>query len=89
VVSQSPQATWWNPVSYVGDEAGNFREFVTQSDGQTMRIRASDGIHLSDEGAGLLTAVLMPWLDPPAPAASGAATTVAAIPAHSAAKPKR
>jgi uncharacterized protein len=65
VVSQSPDATWWNPVSYVGDDHGNFREFETQADGKTMRLRATDGIHLSDEGAGLLTSVLMKWLDPP------------------------
>jgi hypothetical protein len=67
VVSQSPQATWWNPVSLVGDEQGKFREFETQANGQAMRVRATDGIHLSDEGAGKLTAVLMKWLDPPPP----------------------
>jgi uncharacterized protein len=67
VVSQSPQATWWNPVSYVGDDSGGFREFATLPNGQSMRLRATDGIHLSDEGAGLLTNVLMKWLDPPPP----------------------
>ena len=64
VVSQSPQATWWNPAPYVGDDAGRFREFVTLADGQTMRMRSTDGIHLSDEGAGLLSTVLLKWLDP-------------------------
>lgn len=67
VVSQSPQATWWNPVSLVGDEQGKFREFETEANGQAMRVRSTDGIHLSDEGAGRLTAVLMKWLDPPPP----------------------
>lgn len=67
VVSKFPQATWWNPTSYVGDGAGNFREFVTLRNGATLRIRAVDGVHLSDEGAGMLTTVLMKWLDPPAP----------------------
>jgi lysophospholipase L1-like esterase len=86
VVSQSPRATWWNPVSYVGDEAGKFREFVTLADGRTMRLRAGDGIHLSDEGAGLLTTVLLKWLDPPAPVASCATPAAAAAPA---ARPKR
>ncbi len=65
VVSQAPGATWWNPVSFVGDDAGRFREFVTLGNGKTMRIRSADGIHLSDEGAGLLTGVLVKWLDPP------------------------
>jgi len=75
VVSQSRDATWWNPVSYVGDDQGNFREFLTLSNGQTMRLRATDGIHLSDEGAGLLTSVLMKWLDPP-PALTAVASAV-------------
>jgi hypothetical protein len=65
VVSQSPQACWWNPVSLVADEQGKFREFETEANGQAMRVRSTDGIHLSDEGAGKLTAVLMKWLDPP------------------------
>jgi hypothetical protein len=73
VVSQSPRATWWNPASYVGDEAGKYREYVTLANGQTMRIRSTDGIHLSDEGAGLLTSELLKWLDPPAQTTSGAA----------------
>lgn len=83
VVSQSPQATWWNPVSLVGDDEGKFREFETEANGQAMRVRSTDGIHLSDEGAGKLTAVLMKWLDPPPPPASQpgpAANTVAALP---------
>jgi hypothetical protein len=71
VVSQSPQATWWNPVSLIGDEAGRYREFVTLGSGRSLRIRAADGIHLSDEGAGLFTPMLLKWLDPP-PAAQPA-----------------
>lgn len=66
VVSQSLQATWWNPASYVGDTSGAYREFITQNNGKTVRLRATDGIHLSDEGAGLMTPVLLRWLDPPA-----------------------
>jgi len=66
VVSQNPQATWWNTVSFVGDDAGAFREYASLPDGRLMRLRQTDGIHLSDEGAGLLTHVLVPWLDPPA-----------------------
>jgi hypothetical protein len=82
VVSQSPQASWWNPVSLVGDEQGKFREFETEANGQAMRVRSTDGIHLSDEGAGKLTVLLMKWLDPPplpSPAtAQTAANTLAA-----------
>jgi hypothetical protein len=92
VVSQSPRAVWWNPASYVGDEAGKYREFVTLANGRTTRIRSTDGIHLSDEGADLLTTVLMKWLDQPAPPAqpeNGAAATPATAPAQPPAKPKR
>lgn len=88
VVSQSPQATWWNPVSYVGDQAGKFREFADLGNGKTMRLRAADGIHLSDEGAGLLTTVLMKWLDPPPPVTSGT-VQAAQAPAPPAVRPKR
>jgi hypothetical protein len=91
VVSQSPQATWWNPVAYVGDDSGGFREFATLPNGQSMRLRATDGIHLSDEGAGLLTNVLMKWLDPPPPPSLAGAGTPPNAPdqAQPAAKPKR
>jgi len=73
VVSQHPEATWFNPVPYVSDEAASYKEFVTLPNGQTLRIRASDGIHLSDEGAGLMTSVLIKWLDPPMQTASESA----------------
>lgn len=68
VVSQNPLATWWNPQPFIGDEAGGFRELETSPDGKTTRIRAGDGIHLSDEGAALLAPSLIGWLNPaPAP----------------------
>jgi hypothetical protein len=68
VVSQNPQAAWWNPQSFVGDEAGGFRELETMPDGKITRIRAADGIHLSDEGAALLAPALIEWLNPAPPA---------------------
>ena len=92
VVSQSPRATWWNPAAYVGDESGRYREFVTRANGQTMRIRSSDGIHLSDEGAGLFIPMLLKWLDPPPPPTSNTAAaqvTAPAVQAQPVAKPKR
>jgi lysophospholipase L1-like esterase len=67
VVSQYPQASWWNPQQLIADNAGAYREFATLANGKTTRIRAVDGIHLSDEGAALLTPTLMNWLNPPPP----------------------
>jgi uncharacterized protein len=67
VVSQYPQATWWNPLPLIADDAGQYREFATSANGKTTRIRAADGIHLSDEGAALLAPTLMHWLNPAPP----------------------
>lgn len=67
VVSRNPLATWWNPQSYIGDESGGFRELLTAANGKTTRIREADGIHLSDEGAAMLTPSLIQWLNPVPP----------------------
>jgi len=64
-VSQDPRATWWNSAPFVADESGGFREFASLKDGRIMRLRAADGIHFSDDGAGLMSSALMKWLDPP------------------------
>jgi hypothetical protein len=68
VVSASPGAAWWNPTPYIGGADGAFRDLGTVETPTGHRaiahLRAEDGIHLSDDGAGLLTQVLMPWLEP-------------------------
>jgi len=63
VVSQYPQAIWWNPQPLIGDDAGQYREFGAAADGREIRLRQSDGIHLSDDGASLLAPALMNWLN--------------------------
>jgi hypothetical protein len=83
VVSQNPQATWWNPQSYIGDENGAFREFLTTPDGRTTRIRVIDGIHLSDEGAALLSPTLIHWLNANPPAIATQVTRQVTPPAAS------
>ncbi len=65
VVSQNPRATWWNPQSLIGDASGQYREFGEMPGGRTVRLRETDGIHMSDEGAGLLTPTLIHWLNTP------------------------
>jgi uncharacterized protein len=64
VVSHDPQASWWSTASYVADASGSFREFAATSDGGLVRLRTSDGIHFTEEGASTMMAVLMKWLDP-------------------------
>lgn len=83
VVSNHPHASWWNTSPYIADAGGQYREYAQTPDGGTLRIRAGDGIHLSDEGAGLLTPTLLAWLNPPAVDASLAAIHAHATPAIS------
>jgi hypothetical protein len=68
VVSGYPNAVWWNPTPYIGSPDGSFRdlgEVETPAGHRTIaHLRADDGIHLSDDGASLLTEVLLPCLEP-------------------------
>ena len=69
-VAREPRAIWWNPMGRIADASGEFREFGPRADGKkTVRLREADGIHLSDEGAGLITPDLVRWLNPAAPPA--------------------
>jgi hypothetical protein len=64
VVSHDPKASWWSTASFVADASGSFREFAESPNGGLVRLRASDGIHFTEEGASTMMAVLMKWLDP-------------------------
>jgi len=81
-VSQRDHVTWWNAGTLIADPQGQFREYAQRPDGSSMRLRAGDGIHLSDEGASLLAPPLLAWLDPPAPSAPAAASTTAIAEVH-------
>ena len=61
VVRSSPQAIWYSTAGIVGDGSGRFKDFG-EVRGTVARLRQQDGIHLSDEGAVLVTAKLLPWL---------------------------
>ena len=61
VVSASPHAIWYSTAGLVGDGSGRFRDFGEVA-GHTARLRQDDGIHLSVDGATLITAKLLPWL---------------------------
>ena len=64
VVQANPQATWFSTAGLIGENDGSFRDFGDIG-GKTTRLRASDGIHFSDEGATLVTDRLMSWLAAP------------------------
>jgi hypothetical protein len=74
VVSASPKAVWFSSAGLVGDAQGHFQDYG-QVRGSMTRLRQADGIHLSDDGATLLAAKLLPWLakQERAPAAAPAA----------------
>ena len=61
VVKASPHAIWYSTTGLVGDGNGRFRDFG-EVEGRTARLRQGDGIHLSTDGATLITAKLLPWL---------------------------
>jgi uncharacterized protein len=61
VVSASPKAIWFSTAGIVGDGEGRFQDFG-EVRGKVERLRQGDGIHLSDEGAVLVAAKLLPWL---------------------------
>jgi hypothetical protein len=61
VVSASPKAVWFSSAGLVGDAKGHFQDYG-QVRGSMTRLRQADGIHLSDDGATLLSAKLLPWL---------------------------
>jgi hypothetical protein len=77
VVSANPNAVWWNPAPYIGDEKGEYREFVEVANGKIERLRAADGIHMSNEGAELVAPPLMNWLN--AVPSAGSAPIAAAL----------
>lgn len=72
-VSQREHVTWWNAGTLIADPQGQFREYAQRPDGSSVRLRAGDGIHLSEDGAGLLAPPLLAWLDPPTRAPAAAA----------------
>ena len=63
VVSASPQAAWFSTAGIEGDYKGAFRDFG-EVNGKQTRLRASDGIHMSIDGATLIADKLFPWLSP-------------------------
>jgi hypothetical protein len=85
VVSASPKAIWFSSAGLVGDAQGRFQDFG-EVHGATTRLRQADGIHLTDDGATLLVARLLPWLAAQesapsvAPAVTGATASADAKP---------
>ncbi len=89
VVSEYPQVSWWNPAPYLGDDKGAYRDFATTPDGRITRIRQTDGIHMSDEGAALLAPEIIHWLNPAPPVREAQADPAPQNPASHARRERR
>jgi uncharacterized protein len=66
VVRSTPNAIWFSTSGIIGDPDGHFRDFGEVRN-RTEKLRQSDGIHLSDDGAALIVAKLLPWLSTQSP----------------------
>jgi uncharacterized protein len=74
VVTATPHAIWFSTTGVIGDGDGKFRDFG-EVDGKTVKLRQADGIHMSDDGASLIVAKLLPWIAAQASAAAPVAAT--------------
>lgn len=68
VISRYPQVIWWDVSDRFLSSDGKFIEMASLAPGQRqVRIRQTDGIHLTDQGAKLLTNDIVEWLNLHAP----------------------
>lgn len=64
VVAQNPRVIWWDTSDRFVNSNGKFAEFAAiPPSTKQVRIRQSDGIHLTDSGAQLISADIIAWLN--------------------------
>ena len=77
VVAANPRAIWWDVSERFVNAEGKFMEFaVVPPSNRQVRIRQSDGIHLTDNGAKLISGDIMAWLNLAAPVVTPPVTSV-------------
>ena len=62
VLSEFPQITWVDPNPYIAGSSGSFEQYRQDQRGKLVRLRADDGIHLSEEGAAYLLPAISSWM---------------------------
>lgn len=62
VVAEFPQITWIDPNTYIAGSGGSFEQYRQDQLGKLVRLRADDGIHLSEEGAAYLLPAISSWM---------------------------
>lgn len=67
VLAEFPQITWMDPNPYIAGSGGSFEQYRQDQSGNLVRLRADDGIHLSEEGAAYLLPAIYIWMQRTAP----------------------
>lgn len=62
VLTEFPQITWIDPNTYIAGEGGSFQQYLRDQRGKLVRLRADDGIHLSEDGAAYLVPAISGWM---------------------------
>lgn len=62
VLAEFPQVTWIDPNPYIAGSGGTFEQYRQDQRGKLVRLRADDGIHLSEEGAAYLMPAISAWM---------------------------
>ena len=67
VLAEFPQITWVDPNPYIAGSGGSFEQYRQDQRGKLVRLRADDGIHLSEEGAAFLLPAIDNWMQRTSP----------------------
>lgn len=62
VLAEFPQIVWIDPNPYIAGEGGSFQQYQRDQRGKLVRLRADDGIHLSEDGAAYLVPAISGWM---------------------------
>ncbi len=62
VLTEFPQIVWIDPNPYIAGEGGSFQQYLRDQRGKLVRLRADDGIHLSEDGAAYLVPAISGWM---------------------------
>lgn len=62
VLTEFPQITWVDPNPYIAGSGGSFEQYRQDQRGKLVRLRADDGIHLSEDGAAYLLPAIYSWM---------------------------
>lgn len=62
ILTEFPQITWIDPNPYIAGEGGSYQQYLRDQRGKLVRLRADDGIHLSEDGAAYFVPAISAWM---------------------------